>query len=293
MKHLAAIGFGYTAAALAKQLEPTEWHVTGTSRSEAGAEAIRRQGYSALVLDAAKPAAALLPALDQVTHLLLSAAPDADGDPIIARLGAVQTQLPRLQWIGYLSTVGVYGNHNGAWIDEEAPANPVSERGLRRLVAEKAWQAFGAEHEIVVQTFRLPGIYGPGRSAFNRLRAGSARRINKPGQVFNRMHVDDIAGALKCALTAAAQAGQVFNIVDDEPAPPQDVIAYAAHLLGVEPPPEVDFEAADMTAMARSFYGDNKRVSNARMKRELKYVPRYPSYREGLAAILAQPERNV
>lgn len=287
MKHLAAIGFGYTAAALARQLEPSQWHVTGTKRTEAGATAIREQGYSALVLDDTTPATALVPALHDVTHLLLSAAPGANGDLILGRLEQVRSQLSQLQWVGYLSTVGVYGNHNGAWIDEETPANPSSERGRRRLLAETAWQSFGARHAVPIGIFRLPGIYGPGRSAFDRLQAGTARRINKPGQVFNRMHVDDIAGALATAMARDTASGQVFNLIDDEPAPPQDVIAYAAGLMGIAAPPEVDFEAADMTAMARSFYGDSKRVANTRMKRELGFQPRYPTYREGLAAIWA------
>ena len=288
MNHLAAIGFGYTAAALARQLEADAWHITGTTRTEAGAAAIRAQGHGALVLDDATPATALAGALDQVTHLLISAAPGADGDPVIERIAQLREDLPRLAWIGYLSTIGVYGNHGGAWIDEETPASPSSERGRRRLIAETAWQVFGVRNALTVQVFRLPGIYGPGRSAIERLSAGTARRINKPGQVFNRMHVDDIAGALARAMSAVAPTSRVFNLTDDKPAPPQDVIVYAAELMGIEPPPEIDFEAADMTAMARSFYGDNKRVSNARMKRELGYQLRYPTYREGLAAILAQ-----
>ena len=228
---------------------------------------------------------AISSALAPVTHILVSAAPGTSGDPILERIEHVRRDLSRLEWIGYLSTVGVYGNHDGAWVDEETPPQPSSERGKRRLRAENDWHRFGQQHAVKVQVFRLPGIYGPGRSIFERLQAGTARRIIKPGQVFNRMHVDDIAGALERAMNATAIVTPTFNLTDDLPGPPQDAIVYAAQLMGIEPPPEVAFETADMTAMARSFYGENKRVCNARMKRELGFQPRYASYKEGLAAI--------
>lgn len=285
MKHLAAIGFGYTAAALAKRLKSAGWRVTGSKRTAAGADAVRQQLDAAFVLDDQTPAAQLSPALASATHLLVSAAPGPDGDPLIDRIAQVREHLAQLEWVGYLSTVGVYGNHGGAWVDETTEPQPTSERGRRRLHAEAAWHDFGRRHAIAVQVFRLPGIYGPGRSVFDRLRAGTSRRIIKPGQVFNRMHVDDIAGALEQAVGAPAGTSTTFNLTDDLPGPPQDVIEYAADLMGIEPPPEIAFESADMTPMARSFYGENKRVSNARMKAELGFAPRYPTYREGLAAI--------
>lgn len=288
MKHLAAIGFGYTAAALARQLDPARWRVSGTKRKPDDVDAVARSGQDAFVLDDTTPGDAIAARLGTVTHILISAAPGPDGDPVLERIAQVRDALPDLEWIGYLSTVGVYGNHDGAWVDEETPPQPSSERGKRRLRAEAAWHDFGVAHGVVVQIFRLPGIYGPGRSVFERLTAGTARRIIKPGQVFNRMHVDDIAGALVKAMAAPDPVPRTFNLTDDLPTPPQDAIVFAAELMGITPPPEIDFETADMTPMARSFYGENKRVSNARMKSELGFTPRYPSFREGLAAIFTQ-----
>jgi nucleoside-diphosphate-sugar epimerase len=185
----------------------------------------------------------------------------------------------------YLSTIGVYGDHAGAWVDETTPTAPLSPRGRERVLAEAQWQALGQQRGAPVAVLRLPGIYGPGRSAFDSLRAGQARRIVKPGQVFNRVHVDDIAGGIAAAITCRADG--VFNITDDLPSPPQDVIAHAAALLGMPPPPEVAFEDANLTPMARSFYSECKRAANGRAKLVLGWQPRYPSYREGLAAILA------
>ncbi len=285
MKHLAAIGFGYTAAALARRVRAAGWRVTGSKRTAAGADVARRQIDDAFVLDDQTPVTTLRPALDTVTQLLISTPPGTDGDPVIDRIAEARDQLAQLEWIGYLSTVGVYGNHGGAWVDETTEPQPTSERGRRRLHAEAAWLDFGRQHAVKVQVFRLPGIYGAGRSVFDRLRAGTSRRIIKPGQVFNRMHVDDIAGALEQAMLAPDNTTPTFNLTDDLPGPPQDVIVYAAELMGIEPPPEIAFESADMTAMARSFYGENKRVSNALMKTELGFAPHYPTYRQGLAAI--------
>jgi nucleoside-diphosphate-sugar epimerase len=291
MNHLATIGFGYTAQAVAKQLDMKEWRVTGSSRTETTAMANRAQGYEGLVLTSDTPVTALVEALSSVTHILISAAPTTDGDPIIGRLTKARAKLPKLSWIGYLSTVGVYGNHDGGWVDEDTRPKPSSRRGKLRLKAESDWHSFEGKHGIAVQVFRLPGIYGPGRNAFERLQAGMARRINKPGQVFNRMHVDDIAGALLAAMRGSGRDCAVFNLVDDLPAAPQDVIAFAAERMGVTPPLEVAYEAADMTDMARSFSGESKRVSNKRMKEMLDYEPMYPTYREGLAAIWDGIER--
>ncbi len=285
MSHLAALGLGYTANTLARKLRKSGWHVTGSSRTETGADAIREQGYGALVLNDDTTVEMLAGTLETVTHILVSASPGAPGDPIIERIKQICARLPQLEWIGYLSTIGVYGGHEGGWIDEETLPQPTSERGKRRVVAENAWFEFSSVYSTKVQVFRLPGIYGPGRSVFDRLRAGTSRRIIKPGQVFNRMHVDDIAGALECAINPPSSKSTLFNLTDGTPAAPQDAITYAADLMGIEPPPEVAFDDAEMTEMARSFYGDNKRVSNARMKIELGYEPHYPTYKEGLAAI--------
>jgi nucleoside-diphosphate-sugar epimerase len=212
----------------------------------------------------------------------MSIPPAADGDPVLLRCrGALAEAKPRA--LVYLSTVGVYGDHGGAWVDETSPCRPITPR--RRLAVEDDWRRFSERSGVPVAILRLAGIYGPGRSPFERLREGSAQRVAKPGQIFNRIHVEDVAATIEAAF--ARRATGVFNGADDEPAPPQDVVAHAAALLGMPPPQEVAFEAADLSPMARSFYGENKRVRNTRIKRALGVRLAYPSYREGLAAILA------
>jgi len=192
-------------------------------------------------------------------------------------------RMPKLAWIGYLSTVGVYGDHGGGWVDETTPLKPVSQRSVERVAAEGAWEAIAASRGVPLAILRLSGIYGPGRNAFVNLAEGKARRLVKPGQVFNRIHVEDIAGSLQ--LLADDAIGGIFNVTDDEPAPPQDVVEFAAKLAAVPVPPEIDFDTATLSPMARSFYGENKRVSNARMKRT-GYTFSYPTYREALAALI-------
>ena len=285
MLHLLCLGLGYSARVLARRLAGDGWMISGTSRSSEGAAAIAADGYRGLVLDGAKRSEGVSHALGEATHLLVSVPPDAGGDPALRLHAGDIAAAPQLAWIGYLSTVGVYGDHGGGWVDETTPAAPVSERGRRRAAAEQAWISLGAQSGKTVDVFRLPGIYGPGRSTFDALRAGTARRIIKPGQVFNRIHVDDIATALAAAMTRRG-AGSIFNLSDDEPAPPQDVVAYAARLLGMPEPPAVPFETADLSPMARSFYGESKRVSNRRLKQVLGVTLAYPTYREGLAGIL-------
>ena len=186
--------------------------------------------------------------------------------------------------IVYLSTVGVYGDHGGAWIDEATPCRPANGRSRVRLAAEQDWRALGAASGKAVHVLRLAGIYGPGQNALVNLRAGTARRIVKPGQVFTRIHVADIARTI-AACFGSDHAGGVWNVSDDEPAPPQDVVAYAAALLGIAPPPEVDFDSANLSPMARSFYGECKRVSNRALKQELGVSLAYPTYREALRAL--------
>ena len=213
-----------------------------------------------------------------------SAPPGEQGDPVLRHHRDDLRAAPQLQWIGYLSTVGVYGGHGGAWVDEATPANPGSPRSQYRLAAEQAWLALPNGAKPLIGVFRLSGIYGPGRSAIDNLRDGTARRIVKPGQVFNRIHVDDIALVLEAAM-ARQPASQIYNVTDDEPAPPQDVVGYAAALLGLPVPPDLPFATAALSPMARSFYSDNKRVRNDRMKRELGVSLAHPTYREGMAAI--------
>lgn len=228
----------------------------------------------------------LAAALGRATHVLASAAPDALGDPFLQ--AAPEIAAAPAEWVGYLSTTGVYGDHQGAWVDEATPLTPSSPRGVHRVLAEAQWMATG----LPLHIFRLAGIYGPGRGPFEKVRDGTARRIIKEGQVFSRTHVDDIAGVLEASI-AKPNPGAAYNVCDDDPAPPEDVLSHAAHLLGLPEPPAVRFEDADLTPMARSFYSESKRVRNDRIKRELGVVLRYPGYREGLAGLLADTDTSV
>ena len=280
---LFVFGLGYSADAFVRRVSGRCETITATTRSAEKAARLAERGIAPVLFDGTAPGNEVRAALADATHVLVSIAPGEAGDPVLAH-HADDLAAARPEWIGYLSTVGVYGNHDGGWVDEETPCRPVSRRSRQRVEAEEAWLAFAAKHGISVQIFRLSGIYGPGRNAFVNFEKGTARRLIKPGQVFNRILVEDSAGALEAAIDTAP-ATRIFNVTDDEPAPPQDVIAHAAELLGVAPPPEQDFETAELSPMARSFYGENKRVSNDRVKRELGYAFRYPDYRTALAAL--------
>jgi len=286
MSVLLAVGLGYSAKELARRLHAQGWRIIGTSRSAEGARAIDAMGYEGIAFDGAAPSPALSRATREATHLLVSASPGPQGDPLLAQ-HADDLRAASLQWIGYLSTIGVYGNHDGKWVDEETPPAPISRRSVARLEAERGWEAFSRENGVPLGVFRLSGIYGPGRGPLEKLRSGQARAVIKPGQVFNRIHVADIATALEAAIARAGErpGARAYNVTDDEPAPPQDVLDFAAGLIGAPRPPRVPFEAADMSPMARSFYADNKRTSNARMKQELGVTLAYPTYREGMRAL--------
>jgi len=276
---LFTFGHGFTASALARLLAPRGWRLFGTTRKPEKRDRIAAEGVTPLIWPGDDPR----PALAEATHLLISAGPGEDGDPVIAELGSGIARLaPHLEWVGYLSTTGVYGDHQGGWVDESTPLAPGTERGRQRVMAEAQWQATG----LPLHVFRLAGIYGPGRGPFSKVRRGTARRIIKPGQVFSRIHVDDIAQVLAASI-ARPDPGAVYNVCDDDPAPPQDVLAHAAELLGLPLPPEEDFAEAEMTPMARSFYAESKRVRNDRIKDELGVRLLYPSYREGLPALLS------
>ena len=282
---LVIIGYGYSSSAVARALEGQAESLHVTARGAEKIERLRSDGTDALAFDGSALSPALATALSGATHLLMSAPPGEAGDPLLAAPGFSDLEVPALRRVAYLSTVGVYGDHGGAWVDETSPLRPVSQRSRQRVAAEESWQAFAAARNLDLGIFRLSGIYGPGRSAIDNLRAGTARRIIKPGQVFNRIHVEDIGGAVARALMRNGPLG-IFNLTDDEPCPPQDVVTYAADLLGMPPPPEIPFETADLSPMGRSFYGENKRVSNAKTRSELGYRFRYPTYREGLKAYL-------
>lgn len=278
---LFCFGYGFSARALAALLPDAE--IAATARSSDAVEELNGLGVGAVPFDGTSA----LPdgALDGVTHVLASVPPDDEGDPVVRHCGEQLRSAGSIRWVGYLSTTGVYGDHQGGWVDESTPLTPAGRRGERRVRAEAQWLALFADRPgISVQLFRLAGIYGPGRSQFRAVREGTARRLVKPGQVFSRIHVDDIAQALKASIDRPRD-GAAYNLCDDEPAPPQDVVAFAAELLGIAPPPEVAFEDADLSPMARSFYGESKRVSNALIKEELGVRLRYPNYREGLRAV--------
>jgi len=283
-RRLFAFGHGYSAAALARRLRPQGWEIAASARDAEGAAALAAQGVAAAALDDRDRLAELL-AHSQA--ILVSAPPDAGGCP------GLRTLVPALakarafpDWIGYLSTTGVYGDRRGGWVTEASRLAAQSTEGARRVGAERDWLDVGRGMGLTVTVFRLPGIYGPGRSALDRLRAGEARRIAAPGQVFSRIHVDDLASGLAASI-ARPRAGGIYNLCDDAPAPNGDVVAYAAGLLGLPGPPKVPLAEAGLSPAAQRFYAESKRVSNALAKAELGWRPAYPSYREGLAAILA------
>ena len=276
---LFVFGLGYSTGAFARAMASNVAWVGGTVRS---ADTAAGEGIATIPWDGMAPAADVTEALSGATHLLVSI-PPGDADPVLAHYSEAIRAAPGLKWIGYLSTVGVYGDYGGAWVSERTTPHPRSPRALQRLAAETAWGALAAKRSTPLAIFRLAGIYGPTRNALVNLAEGRAHRIVKPGQVFNRIHVDDIVAVLTAALTT--NTAGLFNVADDAPAPPQDVVAYAAALMGVEPPPEMLFDTAELTPMARSFYGDNKRVANERIKQEFGLSLRFPTYREGLAAM--------
>ncbi|WP_299846253.1 SDR family oxidoreductase [uncultured Roseovarius sp.] len=280
-KTLISFGHGYSAQALAKILVPQGWTIYGTTRSESKFNALKDTG----IIPVMWPDGDLDAAFDRATHVLVSAGPREAGDPIYNKYShKIKGVAGRLEWFGYLSTTGVYGNHNGEWTGEDAELRPSTERGKMRKDAEERWQAVSS---LPVHVFRLAGIYGPGRGPFEKVRQGTARRIIKKNQIFSRIHVDDIARVLAASI-AQPNPGRAYNVCDDEPAPPQDVIGHAAELLGVPLPPEIPFEEAEMSPMARSFYSESKRISNARIKSELGVTLRYPNYRDGLRALLQE-----
>lgn len=279
---LLSLGHGYSADALSRRLGAS-WRVIGTTRREEKADRLHRQGTEALIW----PGADLRPALGDATHLLVSIAPDATGDPVLAaEEDAIAAAAPQLRWVGYLSTTGVYGDHGGDWVDETTPLTPTTGRGRARVLAEGQWQALATRSGLPLHIFRLAGIYGPGRGPFEKVRAGTARRIVRENQYFSRIHVDDIAAVLAASI-ARPDPGAIYNVADDDPSPPEDVLAEAARLLGLPLPPEVAFEDAEMTPLARSFYAESKRVRNDRIKRDLGVTLAYPNYRIGLRALLA------
>ena len=280
---LLVFGPGYSASAAIARLAERGAEVTATARSDERAAELEARGVRSVRFGGGAVSEGLTAALADATHMLVSIPPGEAVDPVLASAGSALDTAAQLASIVYLSTVGVYGDHDGGWVDESTEPRPKSKRSVARVAAEEAWAKRAAELGKPLAILRLAGIYGPGRNALANLAAGTARRIAKPGQVFNRIEVDDITAGIVAAFDR--EANGIFNVTDDEPAPPQDVVAYAAELMGIEPPPEIPFASAELSPMARSFYGENKRVRNARLTEELGVTLRFPTYREGLTAL--------
>jgi nucleoside-diphosphate-sugar epimerase len=286
VSRLFCFGLGYTALALARALAAEGWQIAGTTRDPDKQARLEQAGIEVWRFERDRPLEQAERALAGSTHVLTSIAPDEQGDPVLSHHARDLSRCASIVWAGYLGTTGVYGDRGGDWVSEADPVAPTMPRTQRRVRAEGHWLASG----LPAHLFRLAGIYGPGprRSALAAVRAGTARRIVKPGQVFCRIHLDDIVQVLRASM-ARPNPGAIYNVADDEPAPPQDVVTFACALLGAEPPPEVPFETAELSPMARSFYSDSRRIANARIKEELGVRLRYPSYREGLRALLDEP----
>ncbi len=280
MPRLFVFGLGYSALALAKAVQAQGWDVAGTYRTGDGASRLRAHGVRPFHFDGTQPLET--GALDGATHLLCSIPADPDDPALRHNTGAI-AKSGSLAWVGYLSTTSVYGVTDGTLVDEDTVCDPSSARGLRRLAAEQSWQRLPLAGHI----FRLSGIYGPGRSVFDTIRGGRAQRIIKPGQVFNRIHVDDIADIVRASI-AAPVPGRIYNVADDQPAPSSDLVTYACALLNVKPPKEIPFDKAVLSPMAREFWADNKRIDNRRIKDELGIQLRYPTYRQGWTQFLQQ-----
>lgn len=283
---LFCFGCGYSARVFAGRLKAQGFEVAGTCRTAEGAERLKGAGIEPFLFGNGQPLADPEGALRGTTHLLISTPPTEAGDPVLAAHRDTLARIaPEIGWAGYLSTTGVYGDRQGAWVSEETPLDPNVTRSDRRASAERDWQALAQESGLPLHIFRLAGIYGPGRNQLKGVIDGTAKRIVKEGQIFSRIHVEDIANVLEASM-AKPNPGAIYNVCDDEPAPAPEVVAYAAELLGRTPPPEIPFEEADLSPMARSFYMASRRVSNARMHEELGVELSYPTYREGLKALL-------
>ncbi|MAI49461.1 MAG: NAD(P)-dependent oxidoreductase [Rhodospirillaceae bacterium] len=283
-RNLFCFGLGYSAMALSRRLDAAGWTISGTCRKPSRKAALGVLGISTAIFDGESP---MQPAglLQDITHVLLSIPPSDDGDPAFKQHANDIAATGTVEWLGYFSTTGVYGDRGGDWVDETSELRPNSARSQRRADAERSWIDWGDRHGISVQIFRLPGIYGPGRSAIDQVKAGTARRISKPGHVFSRIHVEDIATTVIASITRP-NAGAIYNVCDNEPAAPGDVVSYVCELLGCEPPPEIPYDKADLSIVAKSFWADNRRVRNERIKDELGVRLDFPEYRIGIRGIL-------
>ena len=283
---LFCFGYGYSCDYLGHELLSNEnWSVSGTTRSNEKKQSLRSRGVQAYIFDYEHPLPDPAFILEDTTHLIISTPPSDEGDPAFVSHAEDILKLKNLQWVGYLSTTGVYGNRDGDWVNENSELRPSSKRGSRRVKAEEQWQSLYKNHDLPLHIFRLAGIYGPGRSALDTVRVGTARRINKPGHIFSRIHVEDITNILLASM-AKPNPGAIYNVCDDNPAPSHEIISYACEILGRPEPELINFDEADMTPMARSFYSDNKLVNNNRIKEELDVQLKYPNFKEGLKACM-------
>lgn len=283
---LFCFGYGYSCDYLGYALQQAGgWQIAGTTRDPQKKALMKERGIKGYLFDYEKPLNDPALFLKDVTHLLISTPPDDEGDPVFLMHGEDIARQSSIRWIGYLSSTGVYGDRGGAWVDENTEIQPGTKRGSRRALAEAQWLSLLHDHGCPVHVFRLAGIYGPGRSALDSVRAGVARRIDKPGHAFSRIHVDDIVQILMASM-AMPSPGAVYNCGDDCAAPSHEVIKYACELLGITPPPLIPYSEADMAPIARSFYSDNKRIRNDKIKQELGITLRYPDYRAGLMGCL-------
>ena len=284
-KKIFCFGFGYTASCLAGKLADCGWKVSGTTTSHDKRDFLKKRGINAWIFDRQHPIPDPFDTFAGVTHILLSVPPDADGDPVFDMHGLDLSDAKNLEWVGYLSTTAVYGNQGGNWVDETMAPAPTSRRGSLRLKAEQQWTSLYLNEGLPLHIFRLSGIYGPGRSVIDAVRSGTARRIDKPSHVFNRVHVGDIVQALIASMNKP-HPGSVYNLADDTPSPSHEVVQFACNLTGIESPPLIPFDEAEMAPIVRSFYQDNKRIRNDKIKDELGVQLIYPDYRSGLQSCL-------
>ncbi len=284
-KKLFCFGYGYTASFLGERLREFGWKIAGTTTDPDKRAFLKQSGIDAMLYDQTHTINDPFETFADVTHVLISIPPGADGDLVVDAHGFDIASMPNIEWVGYLSTTGVYGNQDGNWIDERATPEPTSRRGSLRLRAEQQWNFLHLNDGLPLHIFRLSGIYGPGRSAIDSVRAGTARRIDKPGHVFNRIHVDDIVQALIGSMNKP-NPGAIYNLSDDMPSPSHEVVTFACNLIGIDAPPMTEFEQTEMAPIVRSFYKDNKRIKNDRLKTELGVTLLHPDFRSGLQACL-------
>ncbi|QPJ62548.1 MAG: SDR family oxidoreductase [Candidatus Nitronauta litoralis] len=290
-KHFFCFGLGYTGTALCELLLKEGWSVSGTCRTKIEQSALNSLGFNTCLFDGASSETKLLESLASASHLLSTVPPGESGDPILPFLEKHLKNTGGFSWVGYLSTTGVYGHRDGSWVNEDSETNPQSVRGLKRLAAEQAWTNLSKQYSLPLHIFRLSAIYGPGRNSLLRVLDGKARRIDRPGLFFSRIHLTDLIQVIRASIEAS-NPGRIYNVGDDLPTPPEEVIRFACELLNIEPPPLVPLEKCEMSDLAKSFYQDSKRVSNSRIKKELGVHLIYPDFKSGLTALFKNLNAN-